>query len=234
MLTNYYIISDLHLKDSQPKTIKLFQIFLDRISHPGNTLFILGDLFDYWVGDNIVDNAQKETIDFLRDSHNKGLRVYFMHGNRDFLIGKEFAGQAKISIINDPYLLKLKHKNILLMHGDLLCTNDISYQIFRKIIRNIFIKKVYLMLPMKIRKGIAKKIRLKSQQKNDRKKTIDVTLKSIDKYIGKNSIIIHGHTHILGEHREKNYVRYVLGDWFNSGNYIHINQNEDIVVSKFY
>lgn len=228
--TNSYIIADLHLNESRPETTILFKKFLNRISLTDNALFILGDFFDYWVGDDVLTSMQKDIIQSLTKAHNNGLQIYFMHGNRDFLIGNIFEKTTKVILIKDPYLLKLRHKKILLMHGDLLCTNDKSYQIFRKFVRNTLIKKLYLSLPALTRQKIAQKIRLKSKQKNEKYKIIDVTSKGIQQYLGKKKLLIHGHTHLLDIHYEKTYTRYVLGDWFDSGSYIHINHDENIAL----
>ncbi|WP_151194127.1 UDP-2,3-diacylglucosamine diphosphatase [Cysteiniphilum sp. JM-1] len=232
MITNYYIIADLHLNESRPQTTDLFKTFLDDISHMGNALFILGDFFDYWVGDDVTSPMQEDIIKALHDAHDKGLTIYFMHGNRDFLIGKSFTQKAKVTLINDPYLLQLKHKNIVLMHGDLLCTDDKSYQMFRYVVRTPVVKKLYLSLSAKTRQRIAQKIRAKSKQKNEKYKIIDVTPKGIKRYLGDNKVLIHGHTHLFNTHHEKNYTRYVLGDWFNTGSYIHIDHDENIRLLK--
>lgn len=230
MILNYYIIADLHLNELRPKTTELFKQFLKKISSLNNALFILGDFFDYWVGDDVLSKMQLNIIECLATAHDTGLKIYLMHGNRDFLIGESFVKSAKILLIDDPYLLQLKHKHILFMHGDLLCTNDKSYLLFRKFVRNTLIKKLYLLLPPHTRQKIAEKIRHQSQQKNKKYKIIDVTAKGIQKYLGKHKFLIHGHTHLINIHHEQSYMRYVLGDWFNSGSYIHINFNENIAL----
>ncbi|WP_440617617.1 UDP-2,3-diacylglucosamine diphosphatase [Cysteiniphilum sp. 6C5] len=232
MIINYYIVADLHLNESRPQTIDLFKIFLNNISHVGNALFILGDFFDYWVGDDVISHMQEDIIEALFNAHHKGLTIYFMHGNRDFLIGKTFVQKTQVILIDDPYLLQLKHKNIVLMHGDLLCTNDRSYQIFRCIVRNLLVKKLYLSLSAKTRQRIAQKIRAKSKQKNKKYKIIDVTSKGVKRYLGDNKLLIHGHTHLFNTHYETSYTRYVLGDWFNTGSYIHIDHDENIKLLK--
>ncbi len=225
---NYYIIADLHLSEARPEATSLFAEFLSQISITDNTLFILGDFFDYWVGDDVISDFQQHIIKLLSNAHDQGLQVYFMYGNRDFLIGKTFARKAKLELIPDPYVLNLEHKAILLMHGDLLCTDDKSYQIFRQFVRNKLIQKLYLALPRPLRQKIAQKIRGQSKHKNAQYKVIDVTEKGIQKYLNQYQTLIHGHTHMLNVHYEKGYTRYVLGDWFNSGSYIHIDTNENI------
>ena len=156
-----------------------------------------------------------------------------MHGNRDFLIGKQFADQAKITLIDDPCVLEMPEKNILLMHGDLLCTGDKSYQYFRKFVRNRLVKQLYLALPLKLRQILAAKIRQKSRAKNARLKVIDVTQKGIKRYLNHDKILIHGHTHLKAIHRNPNVTRYVLGDWFKSGSYIQIDTKSNISLHDY-
>ena len=225
MLTNCYIISDLHLSDQRPKAVLLFSRFLQKITAPGHTLYILGDFFDYWVGDDDLSDFNCSVIGLLRDAVEQGFKIYLMHGNRDFLLGQQFAKQSGVTLIPDPFVLNNGQEKILLMHGDLLCTDDRSYQLFRKVVRNAFIKAVYLSLPLSLRRKMAQVIRKKSQQKNARFKTIDVTTKGINHYIKHYPVLIHGHTHLFNCHHAKNYTRYVLGDWYNSGSFIKIDHN---------
>jgi len=228
----YYLIADLHLSENRPETLNLFEAFLINISQKSTTLYILGDFFDYWIGDDVVSDFHQQVINLLATAHDKGLVIYFMAGNRDFLVGKRFAKQAKLQLINDPYTLSIANKNILLMHGDLLCTDDSDYQKFRKISRNKIIQFIYLAMPVFYRKYLAKKARAKSKLKNEKYKIVDVTKAGIDHYIGAHSILIHGHTHLFNTHYEKDYTRYVLSDWFKNGSYIHINQEGKITLEK--
>lgn len=225
MLTNCYIISDLHLSEQRPKIVTLFSQFLQNITAPDHALYILGDFFDYWIGDDDLSDFNRSIIGLLNDAVESGLKIYVMHGNRDFLIGQKFAQLSGVTLIPDPFVLTGGQQEILLMHGDLLCTDDKSYQLFRKVVRNFFIKALYLSLPLKIRRKIAQIIRQQSQKKNIYLKIIDVTTKGINHYIKHYPVLIHGHTHLFNCHQSKNYIRYVLGDWYKSGSFIKIEHN---------
>ncbi|WP_235826886.1 UDP-2,3-diacylglucosamine diphosphatase [Facilibium subflavum] len=232
MSKTYYIISDLHLSADRLVIVKLFEQFLNDIAKANTQLYILGDFFDYWIGDDDPTPFNQIIADKLKKARDNGLEIFLMHGNRDFLIGRSFAKKANISLIDDPFILKATNQEILLMHGDLLCTDDKSYQLFRKLSRNILVKKLYLSLPLSLRLKLAKKIRQKSQQKNQKYKIIDVTEKGIQKYINGYQTLIHGHTHLMDIHHKDSYTRYVLGDWFKTGSYIKI-QGSDIVLKHY-
>ena len=229
-----YIISDLHLHESRTKSFNLFLSFLDNtIIAKHDTLYILGDFFEYYLGDDILTKFQKTIFKKLSNLHSEGLKVYLMHGNRDFLIGKDIEKKYKITIIDDPHIVTVENKKIQLMHGDLLCTDDIKYQKFRKFSRNKIIKKCFLMLPKFIRIKIANSIRRKSIQ-YQRTVKVDITESGLKDYIGNKSVIIHGHTHLIGTHKHNNTItRFVLGDWHNTGSYIVIKNNRIILYSFF-
>ncbi len=230
LMKTVYIISDLHLSAKRQNIVQIFTRFIDTIANKDNELYILGDFFDYWVGDDDLSDFHLHIINILKAASTKGLLIYLMHGNRDFLLGKEFAKLSQVTLIDDPYVLVRDERSFLLMHGDLLCTDDKSYQYFRKFVRNTLIQRFYLMLPLSLRRKLANKIRHQSQQKNARYKIIDVTEKGISQYISDYPILIHGHTHQQGVHHKSAYTRYVLGDWFHSGNYLKIDSDNSISV----
>lgn len=219
-----YIISDLHLSEQRPQMLTLLEQFLSGIVGKGNQLFILGDFFDYWIGDDDLTAFHQRVIKTLANAHERGLTIFFMHGNRDFLVGKHFAEQAKVTLIDDPYDFKHNGLNIRLMHGDLLCTDDKSYQRFRKIVRRRWFKVLYLSLPLKVRRFLAQQTRAKSQAKNKSYPNIDVTDLGIKRYGYGFAILIHGHTHKFALYQHQKLQRYVLSDWFEKGSYICINQ----------
>lgn len=219
-----YIISDLHLSEQRPQMLVLFQQFLNKISVEGNQLFILGDFFDYWIGDDDLSEFHQQVISSLAEASDKGLTLFFMHGNRDFLIGKRFATLAKVNLIKDPYDFVHNDLKIRLTHGDLLCTDDKSYQRFRKIVRSTWFQTLYLSLPLGVRRFIAQKTRAKSQAKNKSYPNIDVTPIGVERYGHGFDILIHGHTHKFAIHQEQGFQRFVLSDWFEKGSYIKINQ----------
>jgi UDP-2,3-diacylglucosamine hydrolase len=223
-----YIISDLHLCESRPESMTLFKSFMkERIITGGNTLYILGDFFEYWIGDDIYDAFQLEVMMLLKQARQAGCPLFFMHGNRDFFIGKQFSKMTGCKLLGDPYTIEVYGTKICLMHGDLLCTDDTSYQWFRKFVRNSLIQKLFLSFPTSIRQKIAKNIRQKSQNKKRASTSyVDVTEKGIQKYASHVDTLIHGHTHRLNIHQHGDLRRIVLGDWHDTGSYVHIDEGE--------
>ncbi|TNF65911.1 MAG: UDP-2,3-diacylglucosamine diphosphatase [Gammaproteobacteria bacterium] len=221
-----YIISDLHLKQNDPEVFNQFKQFLKQISNNKNTLYILGDFFEYWVGDDVEDLFSQSVIALLKSATEHGLSVYFMHGNRDFLIGEIFAHKCGIQLIDDPFYLHWKNQSICLMHGDLLCTDDTSYLHYRKIVQSSWFKWFFLNLPLRLRNKMANKMRIKSKNRNRYEINFDATEKGINHYARECPIIIHGHTHKLAIHKHANKLRYVLGDWHKDQySYIQINDH---------
>ncbi|MCF6764798.1 UDP-2,3-diacylglucosamine diphosphatase [Thiotrichales bacterium 19S3-7] len=219
-----YIISDLHLKAAEPEVFRQFSVFLQQITNKGNTLYILGDFFEYWVGDDANDTFYQRVISLLKNATNCGLVIYFMHGNRDFLIGKTFAANSGIQLIQDPYYLHWQNQLIALMHGDLLCTDDQRYLRYRKVVQSRWFKWLFLHLPLALRNKMADKMRQKSKNRKRYEIEFDATDKGINRYAKDAQIIIHGHTHKLAIHKHHSKTRYVLGDWHkNQYSYIQIN-----------
>ena len=225
MLTNFYIVSDLHLSERHPETTLLFACFLKDVTALNHTLYILGDFFNYWIGDDDLSKFNRSVIALLKDAVENGLKIYLMHGNRDFLINQQFANKSGVILLPDPSLIYDEQKHILLMHGDLLCTDDKSYQLFRKIVRNTITKSLYLMMPLALRKKIVQIIRQRCHQKTKKVKIVDVTTTGIKRYIKECKVLIHGHTHLFNQHRCENYSRYVLGSWGETGSFIKIHNN---------
>ena len=226
---NIYLIADLHLNANHYEMAEIFKSFLESITSVENKLFIMGDFFDYWIGDNHRDEFYKKITLWLKNAHDKGLEILFMHGNRDFLVGKKFAKQSGVTIVSDPYYLTIGDKKILFSHGDLFCTDDTSYQTYRKwIAYNKLLRIVFRRLPLFLREMTASKVRNVSYVKNRKDPTVDVTVEGIEKYRKDSNIVIHGHTHRMNIHYEKTHTRYVLGDWFKTGNYINITPQGEI------
>ncbi len=213
-----------------PTIVDIFQSFITNITSSQNRLIILGDFFDYWIGDDHTDKLYHKITNLLKQASDGGLEILFMRGNRDFLISKKFKKLSCVEVIPDPYYIEVANQKIALTHGDLLCTEDTSYHTYRKwIAYNMPLRFLFMRLPLFIRQRIANKTRDHSQDKNTQKPNIDVTEEGILKYLDDAKIMIHGHTHKMAVHKEKNYTRYVLGDWFKTGNYIKIDKNCNIV-----
>ena len=214
-------ISDLHLADNASN--KIFLNFLEDSSDFTNNLFILGDLFDYWVGDD--SGMYLNEISALK-KFGEQKNIYFIHGNRDFLIGKKFFRENQITILDDETRITLGHHHVLLMHGDTLCSDDTDYQAFRKEVRSKEWQDNFLAKELDERITIANNLREQSKKLNLNKpeNIIDVNEKTVVSVIEKNhpiDILIHGHTHRQNTHRYKAFTRFVLGDWKeNQGNYL--------------
>ena len=235
-----YFISDLHLSEDTQNTTNLFFNFLD-ILNPSDTLYILGDFFDYWINSkkDKLSDFQNNILYKLKQITEKNIKIIFMPGNRDFLINKKILNKFNIkSIPNQETKLIINNKSIIIAHGDQFCTDDISYQKYKKIVEKPWVQKLFFLLPYKTRKYIGNNIRSKSKKyQNQIQKPIDVSLKTIEN-IAQNTqceYIIHGHTHRLGLHYHNNNktIRFVLGDWHEYGSYIKITKDSPISLYNF-
>jgi UDP-2,3-diacylglucosamine hydrolase len=222
-----YFISDLHINNSSIQE-EFFISFLDRITQvhaneSANELYILGDLFEVWLGDDLEINRYHKVIDAIKIASKK-IKIYFIAGNRDFLIGNYFLQTANIEQLNDPHIFTIKHTKICLTHGDMFCTLDKKYQLFRLLARNKISQTLFTILPKKLRQLIGNFIRHKSRNLKQTNRTNNVDLSKYDinpidmkLFLQKNNIdiVIHGHTHIpLVEHySDIASTRYVLGEW---------------------
>ena len=212
-----FFISDLHLEQNKPHLTKAFENFIDSKVNLDDELFILGDFFEQWIGDDNEDNFIKSVKNILKDKTAKGLTVYFMHGNRDFLIGDKFCKEVGAILLDDPYIINLEEKKIMLMHGDSLCTDDEDYQNFRNLVRSKDWQEDFLSKDLKERKEVAKNLREISSLENQTKDEyiMDVNQSEVLKIIESHSVdvLIHGHTHRPFVHDENGVPRMVLGDW---------------------
>ena len=210
-------ISDLHLDDARKDIKKTFFKFLDEEAPKFDNLYILGDLFEVWVGDDFQDTLSVEVIKRLKAFSQTGRKIYFMHGNRDFLLGQKFVESCGGEIISDPYVFKLKDKKVMLSHGDIFCIDDLDYQNFKNTVRSEKWKTNFLSKDLSERKAIAKKLREESAQKNLEKKAflMDVNKDEVNRVAQKYDIdiLIHGHVHRPKTHIEAYGKRIVLGDW---------------------
>lgn len=237
-------IADIHLSVEKPKITDSFLNFLNNQAIHAKALYILGDLFETWLGDDNCDFFHFNIANAFKNLTKKNVACYFIHGNRDFLLGQNYANLCGMTILPMKKMLKLSSgKKIVILHGDVLCINDTSYLRFRKFILHITIKKIFLSLPILIRSYIFKKIRIFCVRYNKHKKKniFHVNLKTIVQILNEYQaeIIIHGHTHqsaiykIL--HSEKNSCnRIVLGSWNRNGSVIKINEDtENITLTEF-
>lgn len=221
-------ISDIHLNESRSDITTAFFCFIDTIAPTADRLYILGDLFDFWAGDDIQTPLTKSVAEHLLALSNKGTEIFFIPGNRDFSIGKRYARSAGMKLVGEKVYVE---DNILLIHGDELCIDDIAYQRYKKWIRHPLILPVLKRLPRRFRLSLAQKIKVKSKNSAARK-VADVNSAYVDTYFKtKNThTIIHGHTHrpMKHQHNEQD-IRYVLSDWDQNGDYLKL---ENGIVSR--
>ena len=233
-MNNIYFISDIHLDPNNSEVTDKFINFILEKSPDMKELYILGDLFEFWIDDKYDIEQNNIIIETLNNVSKKGTKVFLTHGNRDFLIGKKFTKITNIEILPENYILCLNDTRILITHGDLLCTDDIDYQKFRKFIRNKLTLKIFNLLNNNIKNKVASYLRGKSKKITSQKpdNIMDVNYKTVLSFFKKfkTNIIIHGHTHRKDIHETKNdgekYFRYVLGDWHNAPSYIIYKNNK--------
>ena len=224
------LISDLHLQASEPSLLEKFEKFLSSKVNGFNNLFILGDLFETWIGDDDESEFNKKIIEILKKVSADDIKVFLMHGNRDFLIGENFCKSINAELLSDYHIYEDGDSKILLLHGDTLCTDDIRYQEFRKLVRNESWRGDFLSKSLKERLEIASGLReMSNEETSDKKNEImDVNQESVRKVSNEFSIkkMIHGHTHRPFIHEDKDLVRVVLSDWENEVNYATIIDGE--------
>lgn len=224
-MAKIYFISDLHLSARYPEITKALERFLSSTLRAGDTLYILGDLFDYWIGDDDNNPFFRKVMQQLKTTSERGIHLFVMHGNRDFLLGKRFEKETGSTIIPDPFLMTYNGEPYLLMHGDTLCTDDVNYLAYRAKVRKPWLLFILTKLPLFIRKKLADKLRNQSQEAVLQKAQdiMDVNQTEVEKVMQQHSVkkLIHGHTHRPCIHQfqlaGETYTRIVLGDWDHSG-----------------
>lgn len=218
---HHLFISDLHLTAEHPDTTRSFRRFLETHARGAASLYILGDFFDVWIGDDADTPLIDEVTTSLAELVANGTRLYLMHGNRDFLIGTAFTQRCGARLIAEPYRLILYGRQYLLMHGDVLCTDDHDYQAFRRMVRDPGWQREFLARPLAERQAFAEEARRKSRSMNSNKPEdiMDVNLDAVKQLVSRYGCdcLIHGHTHRPAVHDvhlpERTVQRVVLGDW---------------------
>ncbi len=213
-------ISDLHLDAARPEISAALAAFLER-SRDCERLYILGDLFEAWIGDDDDDAVAVETAGLLERFASGGPELLLMVGNRDFLLGEQFCRAAGATLLGDPAVVDLYGTPTLLLHGDSLCTADEEYQAFRRTARNPGWRAELLSYSLEERRGLASRLRAMSREANSNKPEdiTDVTPAEVDRVMRAHGVtwMIHGHTHRPGRHDEPAGTRWVLGDWDRHG-----------------
>ncbi|GAB3381399.1 UDP-2,3-diacylglucosamine diphosphatase [Azotobacter armeniacus] len=219
------LISDLHLDEERPDISRALLRFLKERASQAEALYILGDLFEAWIGDDAMTPFQRSIAEALREVADQGTRIFLMHGNRDFLVGRSFCRQAGCTLLRDPSRIELNGTPVLLMHGDTLCTRDIAYMRFRRRLRNPLSIWLLRHLPLSKRQQLARKLRDASRLQVRQKATeiVDVTPEEIPRIMAAHGVLtlIHGHTHRPAVHElqvdGQDARRIVLGDWSRQG-----------------
>jgi UDP-2,3-diacylglucosamine hydrolase len=229
-----FFISDLHLDASRPQITKLFLEFLENEAPKADALYILGDLFEAWIGDDAPDQVGDLVAEGLASLHNRGVPCFFIHGNRDFLIGDAYARRARLTLLADSSVIEVAHERILIMHGDSLCTDDVVYQEFKLQVRNPAWQKQFLSSPIAERQHFASLARAESRQHtlstNDF--IMDVNQTATRAALREHSVrtLVHGHTHRPAFHEisdhELEAQRIVLGDWYEQGGMLVFNPSD--------
>lgn len=211
----YLFISDLHLSPDHPRLIRGFLALLTEYQNKNTQLYILGDWFNAWIGDDYTAPWLDEIVSALQVFSAAGNQVYFQVGNRDFALGLKFLNQFDGILLPDVYTLEIDHKKFRLEHGDALCTDDLGYQRFRKIIRNPILLGFLKRTPLSFRQKLANGFRKKSSETTQLKSydIMDVNTQAVESVITPVDYLIHGHTHRPDIHHVLNKQRIVLGDW---------------------
>lgn len=228
-------ISDLHLDPARPEITRLFGEFVDNEARDADALYILGDLFEAWVGDDDPSEAGAFVAQRLAALSAAGMPVFFMHGNRDFLLGGEYAQRAGMTLLQDPVVVELEGRHALLMHGDTLCTDDVAYQQFRAQTRDPKWQQAFLSQPLAARVAFAQQARAASQARQGELRDAgtmeaitDVAPDAVDAAFRTHGVdlLIHGHTHRPAVHAlevdGRARTRVVLGDWYEQGSVLRV------------
>jgi UDP-2,3-diacylglucosamine hydrolase len=222
-------ISDLHLSADRPEANERFFRFLGDTAARAEALYVLGDLFEYWIGDDDLDDSFNSRIAAaFAELTATGVKLYFMHGNRDFLLGDAFAARCGGALLSDPTLIELYDTPTLLMHGDSLCTDDKEYMAFRERVRDPEWLSRFLAQPLAVRRAQAQGLRERSEQEKQTKTAdiMDVALATVQQVLREHGYprLIHGHTHRPAHHIHVvdglTCERWVLPDWYGQGGYL--------------
>lgn len=226
------LFSDVHLSPARPAIRDILIGLLQGDARRAAAVYILGDLFEYWVGDDMVPSEFIPVLDAIRSLSAGGVPVFLQHGNRDFLIGATLARRCGLQLLPDPALVELHGRRVVLTHGDLLCTADIGYQRFRRVVHNRPLQRLFLALPRAARSRIATGLRARTQQAVQAKPAaiMDVDPVAATALLDRFGAdwLIHGHTHRPAIHRldgpETRRLRIDLGDWYQEGRSLWVDE----------
>jgi UDP-2,3-diacylglucosamine hydrolase len=232
-------ISDLHLSEDRPAANERFFEFLERDAQGAHALYVLGDLFEYWIGDEDLGTPFNGVVaGFFRRLTAQGTKLFLMHGNRDFLLGERFCAAAGSVLLKDPWAGEIGAEKILLMHGDTLCTDDLDYQNWRETARSAQWQREFLAQPLAERRAAVQGLREKSKEVIQAKPAdiMDVNENAVREAFRRHGVsrLIHGHTHRAGQHRlevdGRACERWVLPDWYGNGGYLELRDGKPRLV----
>jgi len=231
-------ISDLHLDPSRPAVIDGFLHWLDQQAGSAESLYILGDLFEVWIGDDDTAPLCRQVSSALKRCADAGTAVALMHGNRDFLIGERFLAAGRCRLLPDPVVIDLYGRRTLLMHGDLLCSDDRDYQRMRNKVRDPAWQQAVLARSLDERRQLALQARAESRQSilGKSRDIMDVNPHTVARFVAQHrtDLLIHGHTHRPGIHRTEGdshpFTRIVLGDWHTTGSALRAQTDGQLVL----
>lgn len=227
-------IADLHLQTEEPAITAGFLRFLAGEARKADALYILGDLFEAWIGDDDPNPLHQEIAEAIGVLTQSGVPCYFIHGNRDFLVGQRFARACGMTLLDEEEVLDLYGRQVLIMHGDTLCTDDAGYLAFRAKVHTPWIQRLFLALPLFIRRRIAARMRADSKAANSSKslEIMDVNPQAVVDALQRHQVqwLIHGHTHRPAIHtldaNGQPAFRVVLGAWHNEGSMVKVTKDD--------
>ena len=229
----HLFISDLHLTEERPEANERFIAFLEEKARNASALYILGDFFEYWIGDDdLAEPFNAIVAGLLKDLTQEGVTVRLMHGNRDFLIGERFCAATGARLLADPTVEEIAGEKTLLVHGDTLCTDDLDYQTWRRKARDPAFQADFLSKPLAERRRAVGQMREKSKEvvKAKTAEIMDVNEEAVREALRRHGVrrLIHGHTHRPGRHAlevdGERCERWVLPDWYGRGGYIEVDR----------
>ncbi len=227
-----HLIADLHLGPERPDHAERLGRLLDGLEADRDRLYILGDLFEVWLGDDAVPVCHAPVLERLATTTRRGIEIAIMHGNRDFLIGEAFCRRTGCRLVDDPTSLEIAGRTVLLCHGDTLCTDDLAYQAYRRQVRDPRVQQAFLDLPVEERERVAAEHRRQSREQSaDKQEMImDVNEGAVETLMREHGVrtLIHGHTHRPAHHRftldGQPAERIVLADWREHGHCLIIDE----------
>ncbi|MDD9179196.1 MULTISPECIES: UDP-2,3-diacylglucosamine diphosphatase [Aliivibrio] len=233
-------ISDLHLSPLRPDITDCFLDFMNTEAIHAEKLYVLGDLFEFWIGDD--DNSPFNVVikEAFKALTQHGVKCYFIQGNRDFLLNKRFCKETGVQLLADHTVIDINNEKVLIMHGDTLCIDDIKYQEFRAKVHQPWLQWVFNRIPLFIRQRIVKNVQDKIKEKKQHKKLtiMDVTQSEVERVMRQEGVkrLIHGHTHRPNvhtfNHNSEEMTRIVLGDWYTQGSILEFKNNKYTLQNK--